>query len=188
MQLWLQHQSTHARISSWALTGKIGVRTGSRGGSATLNWSYAPAEQDIELYGPFGGGRVLIEASSTSATLRDTRDRVIHGESAGQVLYVRLGWRVPFDEMALWCRGLPGENATDLKFDAAGRLMSFNEGIWHVEYEQYQSVLQFSLPRKFTITSLPGKIDFFDRDGNYLGDELRIRVVLQSWRDIKPAR
>ena len=185
LQIWHQHQSIHAQISSWSLKGKIGVRTGSKGGSATLNWLYAPSEQNIELYGPFGGGRILIEASSTSATLRDARGQVIKGESAEQVLYERLGWHVPFDEMVMWSRGLPGKDASDIEINASGRLMSFNQGIWHVEYNQYQPVLKFSLPRKFTITSLPGEVEFFDDDGNYLGAELRVRVILKSWRDIK---
>lgn len=185
LRLWHQHQSIHTQISGWSLKGKIGVRTGAKGGSATLNWLYAPPEQNIELYGPFGGGRILIEASSTSATLRDARGQVINGESAEQVLYERLGWHVPFDEMIIWSRGLPGKDASDIMINASGRLMSFNQGIWHVEYNQYQSVLGFSLPRKFTITSLPGEVEFFDEDGNYLGNELRIRIVLKNWRDIQ---
>ena len=188
LQIWRQHQSLHERISSWSLSGKIGVKTGSKGGSATLNWRYAPGKQNIELYGPFGSGRILIEASSTSATLRDARGRTIHGESAAQVLYERLGWRVPFDEMALWSRGLPGSNASDLKLDTSGRMMAFNQGIWRVQYDQYQSVLKFALPRKFTITSLPGEVEFFDDNGNYLGDELRVRVILKNWRDIESTR
>ncbi len=151
----------------------------------TLNWSYAPTGQNIELYGPFGGGRILIESSPDSAVLRDARGQVIHGESAEQVLYERLGWHIPFDEMAMWSRGLPGEDASDLEINASGRLMSFNQGIWRVEYTQYQSILEFSLPRKFTITSLPGEIEVFDGDGNYLGDELRVRAILKSWRDIQ---
>ncbi len=188
LRLWGQHQSIHARISSWSLKGKIGVSTGSKGGSVTLNWLYAPTEQNIELYGPFGGGRILIESSPTSAVLRDVKGKVIHGESAEQVLYERLGWHIPFDEMAMWSRGLPGEDASDLKINSSGRLMSFNQGIWHVEYTQYQSILKFSLPHKFTLTSLPGELEVFDEDGNYLGDELRVRIVLKSWRDIQPVQ
>jgi len=151
----------------------------------TVNWSYTPSGQSIELYGPFGGGRMLIESSPDSAVLRDVKGRVIHGESTAQVLYERLGWHIPFDEMVMWSRGLPGEGANDLEINASGHLMSFNQGIWHIEYTQYQSVMEFSLPRKFTLTSLPGELEMFDKDGNYLGDKLRVQVVLQSWRDIQ---
>ncbi len=185
LRLWSQHQSIHARISGWSLKGKVGIRSGSKGSSVTLNWSYASTGQNIELYGPFGGGRILIESSPTFAVLRDVGGRVIHGQSAEQVLYERLGWHIPFDEMTRWSRGLPGEGANDLKINASGRLMSFNQGIWHIEYTQYQPILKFSLPRKFTITSLPGKLEVFDEDGHYLGDELQVRVVLKSWHDIQ---
>ncbi len=151
----------------------------------TVNWSYTPTGQNIELYGPFGGGRMLIESSPDSAVLRDVKGRVIRGESAEQVLHERLGWHIPFDELVMWSRGLPGAGASDLKINASGHLMSFNQGIWHIEYTQYQSVMQFSLPRKFTITSLPGELEMFDQDGNYLGDKLRVQVVLQSWRELQ---
>ena len=184
-QLWHQHQSINAQISSWSLKGKIGVKTGTKGGSATLNWSYAPADQNIELYGPFGGGRILIDASATSATLRDTEGHVINGESPEQVLYEQLGWHVPFDELEMWSRGLPGEGASNLKINGSGRLLSFNQGIWHVEYDQYRSVLKFTLPWRFTISSLPGEVEFFDDNGNYLGDELKVKVILKRWWDIK---
>lgn len=126
-----------------------------------------------------------IKVTGDSAVLRDTRGRVVKGKSAEQVLYKRMGWHVPFDELVMWSRGLPNEGATDIKIDEYGRLMSLNQGIWHVEYQEHQSTLNFTLPTRFTITSLPGQIEFFDDDGDYLGDELKVRVILKRWQNIK---
>ncbi len=183
-QLWQQQQRANNAISSWELKGKIGVRTGKKGGSATLNWSYKADNQFLELYGPFGGGRVHINSTPGLAVLEDTKGRVIEGTSAQDVLYQRLGWHVPFAELVMWSRGLPNEGATEIKIDSSGRLKSLKQGIWFVEYQEYREVNNLVLPRKLVITSLPGKMEIYDDDGNYIGDELSVKVILKRWWNI----
>ncbi len=183
--LWQQQLLRNANLSAWTLKGKIGVNAGegNKGGSATLKWSYQNDRQDIELYGPFGGGRVQISVTSDAAILKDTKGVVIEGLTASQVLYQRLGWRVPFSELMKWCRGLPDDDATDLVIDDYGRLKSFNQGIWHVEYQAYRSVGDLILPRKFTIISLPGSVEVYD-DGKHIGDTLRVKLIFKRWSNI----
>ena len=181
--LWAAQKTLNSTIEQWHLKGKIGVRSGKKGGSATLKWQFAGEVQDIELYGPFGGGRVQIDAGPEGARLEDTKGRVITGDSAQEVLEIRLGWHVPFDELVYWSRGLPGEQATDITIDAQGRLKSFNQDIWQVEYTEYRETGAFVLPRKITITSLPGNLEIYDDDGNYIGDELSVKVILKKWLD-----
>ena len=181
--LWALQKSHNSTIEQWNLKGKIGVSSGKKGGSATLKWQFAGEVQDIELYGPFGGGRVQIDASPQGARLEDTKGRVITGDTAQEVLEIRLGWHVPFDELVFWSRGLPGEQATDITIDSQGRLKSFNQGIWRVEYTEYRETDAFTLPRKINITSLPGNLEIYDDDGNYIGDELSVKVILKKWWD-----
>ena len=63
-------------------------------------------------------------------------------------------------------------------------LKSLNQGIWHVEYQEYRAVNNLSLPRKLLITSIPGALELYDDDGKYLGDELQVKVILKRWWDI----
>ncbi|WP_423910317.1 lipoprotein insertase outer membrane protein LolB [Candidatus Spongiihabitans sp.] len=184
LALWQQQKLNNSNISSWALKGKIGVKTGNKGGSATLKWSYVNDHQEIELYGPFGGGRIKISVTSDSAILKDTKGSVIKGETADQVLYQRLGWQVPFTELIMWCRGLPDGDATDVVIDQYGRLKSFNQGVWQVEYQEYRSVNDLILPRKLTVTSLPGGMALYDDHGKYIGDQLSVKVILKRWSAI----
>ncbi|MCY3770313.1 MAG: lipoprotein insertase outer membrane protein LolB [Gammaproteobacteria bacterium] len=183
-ELWDRQKAVNSTLTSWYLHGKIGVKTGKKGGSATLKWNYLPDGQKIDLYGPFGGGRVRITAGTDSAVLKDNQGRVIEGRSAQEVLYRRLGWQVPFNELVLWSRGLHDEEAEDVRIDAAGRLKSLNQGIWHVEYQEYRTVNHLVLPRKLTISLLPDSLEIYDDDGNYIGDELNVKVIFQRWRDI----
>ncbi len=183
--LWQQQLTRNTNLFGWTLKGKIGVNTGDKGGSATLKWSYQNNDyQNIELYGPFGGGRVKISVVGDLAILKDTKGVVIEGLTAEQVLYQRLGWRVPFTGLIMWCRGLPDEHATQIVIDDNGRLKSFNRGIWHVAYQEYRSVNNLILPRKLTITSLPGSMEVYDDDDNYIGDELRVKFILKRWSNI----
>jgi len=80
LEQWRRYQSELATISSWRLRGKMGVKTGPKGGSATLKWQYSPEQQRIELYGPFGGGRVIIAVDDQGAVLRDTKGEEIRGK------------------------------------------------------------------------------------------------------------
>jgi outer membrane lipoprotein LolB len=183
---WNELQQSNLNIQSWSLKGKIGVKSGSKGGSATLNWDYQNATQNIELYGPFGGGRVHITANEDSATLKDTKGKIIQGRSAQDVLFQRLGWHIPFEELILWSRGLPNEGATDIVTDSSGRLQSLNQGVWHVEYLEHRTINNYTLPRKLTISSLPGTLEVYDDDGNNLGDQLTVKIIFKRWWDIKP--
>ena len=188
LTLWREHQDQVAKIESFELKGKVGIKTGEKkGGSATLNWKFHPKDQYIELYGPFGGGRVIITADDKSAKLVDTKNRVIEGDTPEEVLAKRLGWIIPFNELVMWSRGLPNSGATNITFDQNGFLKSLDEEKWHVEYQEYQVSNNFTLPRKLTIDAQPGTIEIYDDDGKYLGDDLNVKVILKRWWGINAA-
>ena len=183
-QIWQQQIRTNSSLTDWSLKGKIGVVTGKKGGTATLKWNYRGDKQEIELYGPFGGGRVQISVTDDSAILKDTKGAVIEGKTPDQVLYQRLGWQVPFTELVYWSRGLPSDDATEIEIDDSGLLKSMEQGPWRVEYQEYRTDNNLTLPRKLTITSLPGAMEIYDDDGNYIGDEFSVKVILKRWWNI----
>ena len=189
---WEAVREELATIDHWFLQGKMGVRTGPKGGSATLKWRYAPDSQEIELYGPFGGGRVIINVDGNGAVLRDTKGRKIHGKSASEVLYRRLGWHVPFDHLADWARGLPGDGARNVVIDGTGRLKGMVQDNWRIEYQEYReyespgnTLPGFTLPAKLQVSALPGTMEIYSDDGEYLGDELSVKVILKRWWEIE---
>jgi len=185
---WQLTQQQLGKVKSWRLRGKMGVKTGPKGGSATLKWSYAENNQRIELYGPFGGGRVIISVDESGAELRDTKGRIIRGATASEVLYQRLGWQVPFDYLADWARGLPGEGARDIQLDDQGRLKQLVQDNWQVNYTNYKSFDSgtelVTLPTKLVVSALPGTMEIYSDKGEYLGDELNVKVILKRWWEI----
>jgi outer membrane lipoprotein LolB len=188
LEKWQEHKTQLSAIQSWNLRGKMGVKTGPKGGSATLKWRYSATEQYIELYGPLGGGRVIIDVDSEGAVLRDTKGVVIRGHTASEVLYRRLGWQVPFDHLADWARGLAGEDATDIVIDAEGRLKHLVQDNWLVEYQGYRQVegaiSGLMLPTKIAVSAIPGTMEVYSDRGEYLGDQLNVKVILKKWWEI----
>lgn len=182
--LWAMQQQANRQMSEWNLKGKIGLKTGKKGSSATLRWTYARGRQEIELYGPFGGGRIHIAVTPEKAVLKDTKGTTITGRTAREVLHRKLGWHVPFDELILWSRGLPGENSQGVETDASGRLKRLEQGIWGLEILDYRSIGALALPRKLVITAKPGALHVYDEKDNYLGDNLRITMILSRWWNV----
>lgn len=172
--LWREHSARVAAISGWQLRGRIALKSGNDGGSATLLWTRKAGGDSIELYGPFGGGRVRIEAEPGYARLQDAGGGIIEADSAADALFHHTGWRVPFDSLAQWARGLPGVGG-DIDFDSAGRLRTVQRGRWMVRYQGYARVDEIILPRKLTITAAAGEAE----------QEMQLKVLLKSWRDIR---
>ena len=192
-KLWQQHHAQMSGIFAWRMRAKIAVvvaaKNHAKSGNATLVWEYQRERQQIELYGPFGSARVQINAQPGKAILKDTKGNRIEDTNAAQVLYQRLGWQVPFAQLGYWIRGIPSADATEdtvtITLDHAGRLQHLRQGNWLVEYQGYDTIKPFQLPRKLTITAAPGSIEIYDRDEQYIGDQLSVKIILKRWQDIQ---
>ena len=92
-------------------------------------------DQEIQLFGPFGGGRVHISEKLDRAILADGAGQEIHGRSAEEVLFNALAWSVPFTEMGYWIRGLPAPGKHDgIGLDYGGRARHLTQRGWQIEY------------------------------------------------------
>lgn len=181
---WALQQTTNQTISGWRVKGKIAIKAGQKSETSTLKWSNEAGAQNIQLYGPFGGGRVTVDVGPGQAILKDSKGQIIEGETAEEVLFERLGWHVPFQELSWWSRGLPDDDSTHIEIDEQGLLKHLIHDIWQVEYLEYTRVDSFLLPKKLEMVSEPGKLKAYDRQGNYQGDQLRLVVVINLWNHI----
>lgn len=182
--IWNERQARLQTLESWRLNARVGVRTSGRGGSATLLWQRSPSAQKIELHGPLGGGRVRISVDASGAVLEDTDGKVLRGDDAASLLHRRLGWKVPFDSLASWIRGLPGAKATTTEIDDQGLLRQARVDGWQVEILDYRRQGPDLLPRSLRITALPGAIKVYADDGEHLGDDLQVKLIVKTWREL----
>ena len=179
--LWQQRQKQLATFVNWNLKGRLAVRAGTRSDSASLIWKRSDTGQEIQLFGPFGGGRVHISQNPDRAILADGAGQEIQGRSAEEVLFSALAWSVPFTEMGYWVRGLPAPGKHDgIGLDYSGRARHLTQRGWHIEYPEYRTFQGVELPNRIVIRALPSTVTLDSGDPT-LVDPISVKLVISSW-------
>lgn len=179
---WHNRVTALSGIESWEVKGRLGVKTDKRGGQATMVWKRDAEDHDINLYGPLGGGRVVLTSTAQGATLRDSKKQTYHADTAEELLYRVAGWRVPFGAMRYWILGMPmPQEAFENSIDDWGRLKSLRQSGWDIEFSEYRDFAGRELPYKFSMTALPGTQHIVD-DALDENDQVRVRVVIKRWQ------
>lgn len=182
VKTWNLRADMVAGVASWSLRGRMAVRTEDRGDSATLLWDRDGVDHKIELYGPFGGGRIRIVQDANGAILRDAKKHTDKAPTASELLYRRVGWHVPFDAMQYWILGLPEAGIPFSKtLDQWGRLKTLSQSGWDVIFREYKEVEPYELPRKLFITAQPGTVHLVNEQGEDAGDNIQVKMVVKRW-------
>lgn len=155
--------------ADFRLRGKIGVRgvDGEGAFSASFDWVQAGDAYRIELWGPFGHGRVRLAGNSRGVTITDARGRSV-SEQAPEVLMEReLGWSVPVRALRHWVRGspAPGQAVTGSRKGEGERLTRFEQRGWVVKLSRWRDHGAGGLPGRIVATQ-PGR---------------RVTVVCKEW-------
>jgi outer membrane lipoprotein LolB len=159
-------RATIATLSDWHATGRVAVRAGSDGFSASFDWQEAAGQGVLGVRGPFGAGAVRISRSAERIMI----------ESGGAPLEVdapfaalepelvaRLGFPLPLDPLRYWVLGVPAPG-----LPAEGSGADFRQGGWQVSVGEFVPVAGAPgpLPARLTLTR----------------DATRIRVIVDRWR------
>lgn len=157
-----------AALSSWELSGAIAARNKKRGWTATVNWlQQGPNQYQIRLFGPLGGGTVMIEKRGSVITFRDGPKKVT-SNNADELLQKKTGVRLPVKNLYYWVRGLPAPGAIQSEHrDAHHYLISFNQAGYTVNYTSYTSVNGMNLPNKIRMQ----------------GHGILIKLVIKHWKN-----
>jgi len=63
------------------------------------------------------------------------------------------------------------------------------QGNWEVKYQDYQPVPSaiegLMLPTRLDISALPGTMEIYSDQGDYLGDQLNVKIILKRWWEIQ---
>ena len=179
---WQDRVQELSGIDWWEVKGKLAVKTHKRGGQATMLWKRDGEDHNINLYGPLGGGRVVLTRDRNGAILRDSKKRTYRASTAEELLYRVAGWQVPFQAMRYWVLGMPNPSEEyEQSVDDWGRLQTLRQAGWEVEFVEYKDFDGRELPRKFHMTALPGKQHIVE-DSLDESDQVRVRVIIKRWR------
>lgn len=178
-QIWAMHKLRLLDIRNWNMKGKMGVKTAFKGGSATVIWDRALSTHNVEIFGPFGGGRIRIAEDPFGATLTDNKKNVTIGETAYKLLYKEVGWPVPFDAMKYWVIGLPIPDVwAKWELNDQGYLGWLSQAGWEVTFEDYRDRGGVPMPRKIQLKALDGTVNLKFPDGK-VSNTLNVKLVVQ---------
>ncbi len=166
---WLQTVAQRQQLSSWKLTGRLGMQTEDNGGSLDLFWNQQDETYKIRLIATMGQGTILIQSDGHSVMLR-TSEGETYADSADELLADSLGVSVPLSGLHDWLRGVPAADRPVQKqlWDDQGRLHKLVQDGWNIEMSVYKKVGEYILPHAF----------YLDRDDNA---ELEIRLLIRQW-------
>ena len=159
---------THANtISTWELSGAIAARNKKKGWTASLNWLQQGANKyQIRLFGPLGGGTVVIENDGGTVTYIDGPKKIM-SHDADELLQKQTGIRLPVHDLYYWVRGLSAPGAVEAsQYDQSAHLMSLTQAGYIIRYTNYTSVSNVDLPSKIQLE----------------GHGVIIKLVIKRWK------
>ncbi len=154
------------------LRGKLGVTEPQESFSARFLWRQQGSDFSIDLWGPFGQGRVRLMGNAREMTLLDGDGSVITRGEHEAVMRSNLGWSLPLGVLPDWVQGRP---ASDLPVqlqthDDTGRLTAFRQLDWQVELDRFREAGD-QRPARL----LPYRVTA--QRGAY-----RVRLAISEWR------
>ena len=178
---WREHREQVSGIHQWNLAGRIGIRTDDTGGSANLRWKRGEGHDQIDLFGPLGGGRIRLDIDSAGARLRDSQGQNFFAGSASEVKFKATGWYVPLEVLGEWIRGIPAPGAHEREIDQAGKLISLNQNGWTISFNEYAPYQQALLPRKIRLSASEWVINELVSRNQISGKQLVVKLYIDEW-------
>ena len=166
---WLQTVAQRQQLSSWKLTGRLGMQTETNGGSLDLFWKQQNDAYKIRLIAAMGQGTILIRGDELGVSLR-TNEGEAYAENADELLLSSLGVNVPLTGLHDWLRGVPAADRPVQKqlWNEQGQLYKLVQDGWNIEMSDYKKVGGHILPHAFHL----------GRDDQ---PELEIRLMIRQW-------
>lgn len=159
--------AANGQLEQWQLSGKIGLRNGSEGHSAYLNWRQCGQHYDIRLTGPLGQGAAHLVGDEHQARLDTSDQQRYFAATAEQLLAQHFGWTLPVSQLFYWVRGIPTP-------DQAHRLLpetsGFQQDQWRLSFPRLIAVEHYQLPAKAVAEQAPYKVTLVIKDWQLLPD------------------
>lgn len=159
-----QHANT---LTHWEIRGAMAAHNNKKGWTATFNWIQRGIDEyQIRLFGPLGGGTVLINKKNGLITYRDGQ-HISSSHNANSLLKQKTGIALPVANLYYWARGLPAPGQIkSIKYDSFHHLQSFKQADYTIEYLSTMNVNGMDLPKKIRLQ----------------GNGIMIKVAIKNWK------
>lgn len=159
-------------LNSFRVSGGLGVWTDAESLSTRVVWQQMADDFDILIRLPAGLSTVRVTRKNGQAVLRNGSSQPVVGQSASRLMQqaLRLDVAVPIEQMSLWIKGVPGEQAEEVQYDDQGRLTSMvyldaQNTRWRAKILKYTAFKNTYVPATILAT----------------GGPYTVRLVLKDW-------
>ncbi len=181
MALWQQRKQALAELDRWEVRGRIAVQRGQKADTANMIWRRNGDEHVIEMYGPFGGGRVRITENSEQATLVDAKGNQATGANTEELFFEQTGWRVPFAAITFWVTGSPiPDHPYSGEVDPFGRLAVLKQLDWEIDFVEHDDLEPHDLPVKIFAVR-PDDSGDVENTNDETERVLKVKMIVRDW-------
>lgn len=164
---WTARQPELARLTRWQAVGRIGVVNDRDGWHANFQWAQRDPGYRIDLIGPLGQGRILVQGDGREVNVQTQDGQRWTAPDPDALLEQTLGVRLPVNGLRYWIRGLPEPGpATALQTDAGGRLIRLEQNGWSIDYPAYTSAIPYELPSRIVARR----------------QDVSVKLVIEQWK------
>jgi len=171
-QSWEERRRALAALTDWGFSGKVAIRTPRGADSASLRWTQTGTRSRLEVSGPAGLKRLILEREGDGGRVfKDRQWRAL--ADARTALETELGWPLPLEYLPWWLRGLPAPDIPVGRLEIRDeRLVHLSQAGWTLEYTAYRA----GAPE-----CLPGSISF-------RGTDVSGKILLKQWHIARISR
>jgi len=142
---------TIKELTSWQLSGKLGIRSKKSATSANLQWQQHKQHYLLKLSGPLGTGTVTAQGNQEAIEVNQGSKKFAGiPQTIGEQI---LGIPIPIHAISWWSRGLPSpdlHSAININTDSEGKISQFKQAGWELSFDRYQITQGYLLPTKLS--------------------------------------
>lgn len=163
-----QREQALEQIDTWHLKGRVAIINGSEAWHLNMAWQQRQEDYRIELWGPFGSGRVRLEGDGQGVRLIDSDQGIYYADDPESLLYAHTGVKMPVSGLRYWILGMadPRYPIRQPRRDQAGRLTALKQADWQIAFSRYTRADGLALPDRLSV----------DRQ------DLRVKMVVDNWQ------
>ncbi len=151
-------QQENQKLQNWILQGRLIINADGESWQLSLHWQQLGDRFAIMVRAPLGQGSMRISGHPTHCLLETSEGERFEENSAEELLYRQLGWVLPLDALRFWIRGVPASGPFQQQLTDSGEMAQLQQGLWHLELEQYRHLQNYRLPNRIIARSERGTV------------------------------
>ncbi|MFT6925997.1 MAG: outer membrane lipoprotein LolB [Psychromonas sp.] len=151
---WSAHQQQLDELTDWSLSGKVAIITPEERHSLNIYWQQSGDDFHITLSSFLGSTILDINKTALGTRIIDDKGKVYFGKNAQTLITQLSGIELPVDVLQQWIKGNPSGAVYQLNEN--NQLVSLTgqdnqDDNWSIDYNNYKTVQQTSLPHQLQL-------------------------------------